>query len=303
MAFDLDKFVNDLDDVTAEERDQLRGLFGKSKKAQGAVLRQSDYDRLMNDNKSTLAAKEAEVEQRRADVDKEFAALATWKTDQDGRITQMQDALAKAERDELVARQAVQRLAQENGIDPNTLLAATTVVPPGKQVVDPNTGDFVSETELTRRMSLMAVGQFRTNAQLLDLEREHRLVFGTEMPSAEGLLDEVLAEAKRGNTSASLRDVWRKKYNVDAKLEEKKEADIQKRITDAVRENEVKLRSDAALGSRQFSEEPLSPALRMAKAHHAKTADPGAVRPGVAAAVRKFEELQQEARRANAGGS
>lgn len=293
MQFDVEAIIRDVDDLTVEDREILRGLYGKSQKLQGGYLRQADYDRGLNKAKEEASRANEEVARARSEVESEVRALAEWKTGQDGNLQALQTRAAKAEQDALTARQALERAATDAGTDVSRYLEGASVVTPKVETPAFDASRFVDRDALSK----VVLGNLDVQAEMLDLAAEHQQLFGEPLRNARELVAGVMDEAKRGNTNATIRDAWRKKFDVDAKLKANDEASIQRRISDAVTAAEVRIKSEAALGSGQFSQNhgALSPVLQMAAAK-AGTRH-GGIRPGVEAAIGAHNQAEAAKRK------
>lgn len=260
MAFDVEAAIKELD-LSVEDAATFRTLHGKYPKVKEFGMRQSEFDRAMNAGKAELAASKAALDQAKADVEAEVGSLATWQTEQQGKLTAAQTRLAEEEGKALKARQALEKIASEAGVDPAKYLdTTTTVVPPVVKPADVPAG--VSREDLARAM----LGNARTAAEIVDVNREHRKLFGEDLPNAGALLDAALEEAKRGNTNVTVTQIWEKVHGVPAKREAMRTADIDRRIEEARQAGELKGRTDAALGQNNFrnTDDLRSPVLKAA---------------------------------------
>ncbi len=298
MPVDVKKFVTDLDDVSADDRAHLERIFGGSKKAQEAVMRQDEFDRQMNagkqklkDDEAALATKRSELAAQEAELNAEVTTLATWKTTSERTLADARAAVTAAEQKVATTRSALDRAVTDAGLDRDTYLKDVPDVKPNlddkkpkEPVVDDKDSKFIDRTQLERGV----IGAARLSAQLADLQQEHLKVFGVPLPAAEALLDETLERARKGEQGVSIRTVWAEKHKVSDAIEAQSKAAQDQRVKDAVEAERIRVTSEMAIsGGRERSEQAASPVLQMAAkkdgVHQA------GVRPGVEAAVKDFE--------------
>jgi len=312
MPFDVEAFIRETG-AEGQDAEDFRRLFGKNPKAQGLVLRQADYDRAMNDGKAKLSALEADLAQKRADVEAEYNALTTWKTGAEtdlkaakaaelaaaNRVTSLRAALEKAATDagRSLAEYYRDEAAAAAGGDERR--GAGGGGGDERRVRDPETGQFVSLEQFANA----TIAQTRNTEKLFHIGNMHRELFGTSLPIDADLTGELLAAVKRGESAATLEGVWERKFKVGEKREELRKAAVEKEINDRVTARLQEERSAAALrGTTGYGdEEPQSPVLRDAAARAAarvKDGNPGGVGNPLAPAVAMFDKLLRQGRNA-----
>ena len=102
--------------LTGEEAQQMRAIFEKSPKAQeqikGGLLRQSDYSKHLND----VDKAKKDLEAKQAKLDAEFARLAAYGADADGKVLAAQRAVESAEAKVVKATNRAKRWAETYGV-------------------------------------------------------------------------------------------------------------------------------------------------------------------------------------------
>ena len=247
--FDLKGWIADLG-VSDEERAQLETILGKApdraEKLKGSVLRQSEFSRKMNDLSTQMTAKERALADKEAEIEHERGQLVQWKTGADTKLT---DAITKAdklERERFALEQKMRALATDYGVDVSDVLPAAGTPPPAAAPVASalDTSKFIDRDTYQNGV----IGMVRTAAQIQKLAAEHRRLFGSELDNPEELVDTVLEAAKKGQT-INLQGAWESKFKVADKRRELDEAAVQKRIDDAVKAAEMKVRSEANIAT------------------------------------------------------
>lgn len=157
--------------------------------------RNDDWEQLQEKNLATLkAAEEETIRARREAADKaELLRIA-----KDFGYLNDDDARKKQEEIDAQKRQGTQ-----GGFDPN----------------DPKFQDFSGR---------FAVGQGRAMAMYTDIANQHQRLFGEPLDGFEKLYDEFLALSPQQRQNTTMKDVWEKKFNVQAKRDEmtaKRQAD------------------------------------------------------------------------------
>lgn len=119
MGFDVEKWLTDEMDFSVDEAKALAPQFSsRSDKLEKGILRQSDYSRQMNDLKK-LEGQLAENSER---LNADLAEFATLTAGEQGEATKLRERIEKAENKAFALTQKITRFAEENGIDPKTLL-------------------------------------------------------------------------------------------------------------------------------------------------------------------------------------
>lgn len=267
----------------------------------GSALRQGDYSRVMGEIQK--AQKDVENSQRLLQ-EKEVATtkfqteLGEWKA---GAQKNYDKALAERETAERKAAAYIAKLknvAAASGFDPDEILKELDVVE--QKPVETAQPQFDAAKYLTIEQAQKFTAEAAyLDAMIYDIGEQHRDLFGSRLPNAK----ELVAEAV--NSKQSIEQVWKNKYKVDDKIKERSDADVQKRIDDAVTTERNKILSERGLPNPRpdrntdpYTSHKLfsNPALKAEaeKAHHN---DLSASSEGVSAAVASFNEGKYKATR------
>jgi archaellum component FlaD/FlaE len=130
-----------------------------------------------------------------------------------------------------------------------------------------------------------------------DLADEHRTLFGKPMSRVE-LVSALQEEVKRtGNGNIGLREVFEKKFNVAGKREEVREAEVQRRITDAVKARETAMADEYALRSTNqpaFQNDNPSPIFASLRKEGDKPTHVAGVPEAVVASIAAFRKIRAD---------
>lgn len=183
----------------------------------------------------------ASLEKSYGAVEQERDFLASW------RETTANPHIAEVEAREIAARQEAARLrelvqiAKDYGVPGVEAAPAAPAAPAANpnQPRDPGTGQYVDRQFLDNYGRDFALGQRKAMAQYVDVANEHQRLFGQPLESFEALLTDIdnLPAHERGRLG--LKDVWARKYNVEAKRQEIKAAE-QKKHDDAIRAEAIR---------------------------------------------------------------
>jgi hypothetical protein len=274
MAFDIQAWLKELNTdnvLSAEELTALQGAVSKPavlKKIEEGTLRQSDYSRKMG-----------ELQQKERETVALQTSLKEWKATADKQI----------EASNLTAKQKEQRLAQieasvkakasEYGLDIAEIIPPeSTPAPVVPQNQDPQSPRFLAREDWEKAQAEMARNYPLLPAALHDLSVKHRKTFGTDLEDTTSLVRKAMESQK------PLAQVWEEEFKVADKLKEIQEADVNRRIAEAVAAKENQLRSELQLPAPR-PEAGHSPVLTVIKPQEQQK--PGG---GVAAAVAAFNE-------------
>lgn len=247
-VFDAKQFLGELG-FSQTEVDELAPKFqgDRAEKLKGAVLRQQDYSRQMNEAQATLAAKQAEIaetEQRLAAEAAEWASLtAAEKAASQALRTQHE----QTQRELLRHQQAFTRIAQEAGVDPKTYLGdPTPTPPPAPEPTTPalDTSKFASADAVAQlaRLSL------QIPAQITALAIEHRRLTGQDLDPTALVAELEKRASTRGNQKPlDLRTIWEEQHNIGQVRADAEAARIKKLEDDAFARGREAAMSEAAL--------------------------------------------------------
>jgi hypothetical protein len=258
--------------LSAEELTALQGTLSKPqvlKKIEEGTLRQSDYSRKMG-----------ELQQKERETVALQTSLKEWKATADKQI----------EASNLTAKQKEQRLAQieasvkakasEYGLDIAEIIppeSTTGTTPSATTETTPNPR-YVPREDWEKAQAEMARNYPLLPAMLQDLSVRHRKLFGTDLEDTTSLVRKAMESQKR------VEDVWEETFEVTKKRQEIQEADVTRRIAEAVAAKENQLRSELQLPAPR-PEAGHSPVLTVIKPQEQQKQS-----GGVAAAVTAYNE-------------
>jgi len=262
MAFDVAKFANEIslpDDI----KTSLLGLFEKDPsvvtKLESVFTREVD---------SRLSPLQTALDAKQRDLDAQFETLASIRGRDSDDFDKLQKQVEKTVAERAVLETRLRKVAAENGIDPEPLLKDITTEAARVETKVESTFDRDKLfAEVDKRANVMGLSAFENAALMEDLATEHQTLFGKPMSRVE-LIATLKETVKRtGNTNLGLRDVFEQKYNVAARREEIREADVQKRIDAAVaaaktaQADELALRSQSTAPTQFHQESPIFAAV------------------------------------------
>jgi len=208
----------------------------------GSVLRQSDYSRAMADVQKAKQDAEKAFNDKNEAVTKYQQELAQWKA---GADTNFQKALKEREAAARKSEAAIARLrtlAVANGLDENEVLRDidTAVITPKKEeetVPNIDTSKFLTREDATRVMAESAL----IDASIHDIAMDYMELTGQPLKGAATLVQEALKAGK------PLTQYAEEKFKFGELRAKRGEADIQKRIDEAVAAKTAQLVSDGLI--------------------------------------------------------
>lgn len=222
------------DDATIE---QIADKFTPAQMAKIAegTMRQSEFDRVMNEGKAEIAKSQRELAEANDKLNRELAEWATVQA-QGGTATKaMQDALDKAQADVLKLTQKLTRVATDAGLDPQKILTEVQVTTePPKAPPAPDLTGYAKSDDVSRSIGQLAEMSLTLPAELQQLAYEHQQLFGTALDTRT-IVAEIKARAgTRGNTKPlDPRAIWEEAHKVADKRTEVEKARVDRLIADA----------------------------------------------------------------------
>lgn len=210
-AFDTKKWLmDDLGFSEEEAKDLLPKFETRAEKVQSGYLRQSDYDRRMNEGKAELAAANDKL-------NAEMAEWASLTASEKQSATQLRVDLEASQQEVLRLKQSVTRIASEAGLDPTKVLGTE---PPPKKDEPPKGPDLSGYAKRDDVMGL-ATMSLTLPAELMAIAEEHRELTGERLDTRE-IVREIQSRAgTRGNQkSLDPRAIWEELKGIPAKREE-----------------------------------------------------------------------------------
>lgn len=214
-VFDAKAFLGDLG-FSGTDLDELAPKFSTPERAaalEKSVKRQSDYSRAMDAGRAEIAAKQAELqakEQQLVGEASEWAQLTAQEKAASGTLRQQ---LEQTQAEALRHRQQLERLAQEAGVDPKTLVGDAPVAVVTKPTetapaFDPKYASAESIGALAR-MSL------QLPAQIADLKDEHFALTGQRLNTTALVAEMERRASTKGNTKpVDLRAIWEETHAI-----------------------------------------------------------------------------------------
>ena len=293
--FDYKAFARELG-MASEDQSALDALFGKYPDAPSKI------DSVLTAQvEARVQPLQAEIAKKQGELDEQFTVLGSIRS---GDAKAVEDA---EKRIELLSGQMatlterVKRVARETGVDADTLLKdllpVASVDPPRQEpnALDPSR----IEAAMNAKTWLGVVN----TAILEDLVDEHRALFpGQTFNRSAFLKDYQDTLARTNNGNLSLRDVFDKKFNVQARRDEMAEQKVQQRIQEAVQRKVTEMNDEIALRGNPMPEMRVQSATQLDGLLRSKdsTAHVAQLPDGVSAAIidirkRRAERLAKSA--------
>ncbi len=256
MAFDTKKWLVDELGFTAEDADAMLPKFAdRSDKIEKGYLRQSDYSKSMNDLKKTQ-------DELATANDRLTAEMAEWATLTEKEKRESGDLKAKLDASEEKAfrlNQKLTRLAEDNGIDPKTVLGDD---PPPEKKKEPVFDASTLEANINNRIGGVAKYMMTLTAKIPRIAREHRELTGEDfdVDAFVSGIEADLAKNKTDNMDPIAR--WEAQYGIPAKRTEKSKTQHDAEIAAAEERGRVAARSEQMLPNQRPAGERESPVLR-----------------------------------------
>jgi hypothetical protein len=220
MPFDVKAFLDEVlegSEVTAEKREAIQSVLADekaAKKLEAGYLRQSEFSKVMNaaeKDKQTAVEQAKAAEKRYNEAYDDIAAK--WKAESDrltrqfedekltrGQLEQKLEAL-KEKYDIEAADLELERKRETGKEAPKSGISAEEI----QKLIDQGV-----ETRLSRSMPNVA----RFTAEMIDLEKNHKLLFPDKPLNASELL------RKAEESGKSVGDTWRETWKVDERITE-----------------------------------------------------------------------------------
>lgn len=220
------------------------------------VMRQSDYDRMMNEGKAEITTAQQTLNDANERLNREMAEWAIVQAEGGAQTEQMRKDVEAAKLAAFKARQAIERLGQQHQIDvtqvlsevtqvaPMTIPAATVPVTPAA----PDLKNYVTAEDYRSTIGQLGNMALHLPAQLLSIAGEHQTLYGAPIDTRTITAEIEKRASTRGNQkSLDPRQVWDELYNVSAKRTEVAEATQTKLLADAESRGYEKGRSEIAI--------------------------------------------------------
>ncbi len=245
MAFDTKKWLTEDLGFTADEADTLLPKFGdRADKIEKGYLRQADYSRSMNDLKTL----EGQIAKNEAKLNADMAEWAEMTAGEQAASTKLKADIEAAQTRAYQLEQRLKRVAEENGIDPKTVLEGDPTPPKVKEPVAFDSKEL--EVRINTQLGGIATYMLDLNAELPAIAQEHFDLTGQRLDT-RAFIAGIKADIKAGKTD-NLDPVkrWEAEHQIPQKRIEKQNADIDTRIKAAREEGRTAGISEAALARR-----------------------------------------------------
>ena len=236
--------------------EQLAGLNKKQLEALASgYMRQSDYDRAMNEGKAELAKAQGELDAANGRLNAEMAEWATLTAAEKQNATKQRQDLERAQADVLRLRQTVERVGQETGVDVSKYLEGQPA--PVKQP-EPASVDLTGYAKLDQLQAAnaqLAEMMLSFTPELMQLSIEHQALYGQPL-DARDIVKELRSRATtKGNQKPTdPRAIWEELHKVPEKRAEVEK----KRFDDAIAQAEARGR-EAAMSEAHIPGQTTSP--------------------------------------------
>ena len=208
--------------------DQLTGLSkAQLEKLAEGYMRQSDYDRLMNEGKAELQKAQSELETANQRLNAEMAEWAQVQSGSKQATDKMRADLEAAQNRVLLLQQRVTRIATDAGLDVSKALEGIDQPPPKKpDTPQVDLTGLAKLDDVNQQFGRLANMALELPAILDDLRDEHHDLFGKRL-NTQDIVKEIQARAgTRGNTKTlDPRAIWEELHKVPerrAEVEKKK---------------------------------------------------------------------------------
>jgi len=205
------------------------------------VLTRSDYSRKMDE----LSKAKADVETERQKVTDLMAQNTQWKTGEESRLT---DALRRAQAAETRLFNVQQKLRDEYDAYPETLknlgLDGEVITKPDTSPLqDSKQVNYLTNEDFDKRANEQGMTFMSIQNQLFKVGKQHRKLFGSD----DDYDPDDLLKFALDNKLSSIESAWEQKYNVSAKREEIRQAEVKRQIAEAVTLAKSQWESELAL--------------------------------------------------------
>ena len=244
VAQEVEQFIAD-SGMTPEQATKFRAAFEEVPKAQevfkGNALRQSDYSKHMNDVK----AAEAGLVEKQKKLDAEFARLAAYGADADGKVLKAQQAVEAAQSKLVKAQNRAQRWMETHGVPEEEV---KEVFGEGQPIIEP---PKVPPPPANPDDAPMTIGEFKKQAQAFGQQFaylpavqqgimvEHYNLFGKFPENMEEVVKTAmeagrpLKEVAAEHYKFAERKEELKEAKYDEKYKKKYEAELQQKLSEA----------------------------------------------------------------------
>lgn len=230
----VDELRTTLKDEVGFTDEQLTGLTKPQlEKLADAYMRQSDYDRAMNEGKAALEVERGKLTDAETRLNYE---MAEW-----GKLTNAEKSNSQAQRQQLEAaqadvlrlRQTIERVGTEHGIDVTKVLDGAPAPKP-TETPKVDLSGYLSVDDFRTQQAQLANIMLTFPAELFALNQEHQALFGKPL-DAQAIVKEIQSRANTKGNQKPLdpRTIWEEQNKVPEARDTKQKAEFDKAIKDA----------------------------------------------------------------------
>lgn len=230
MAFDVKKWLTDDMGFSAEQADALAPQFADQKRVSVLETRYLDPSARakFEADQAALAKAQADFAAANERLNTEMAEWASLSAKEKQDRQAQHDALIAAQTQAYELEQRLKAVAQQNGIDPASVLPAKPAAKPEEK---PTVTPEIDEKRFLRPEQVAPLFDYNLNlpAQLQFIADEHRELTGQRLDT-RAIVAEIQARAKKNDPNIDPVKVWEEKYDIpkirESKAKEQYEADI-----------------------------------------------------------------------------
>jgi hypothetical protein len=276
---DLAQWVESLP-LAPEVKASLKAEIGKEevvKALKDQVMMRSDYSRAMDEARAQAEALNREKEEALAQAEAIIQANTKWREENEKVVEQ---ALRRAQAAEQQKLRLVQSLRDDYGATDDYLktLVSDDTPPPPTPSQPGKTDDALKREDIDK----LITDGIRLQAVLHNLNREHRQLFGDDIPDLEALINHA------AQNKLDVKTAWEQLHKVADKRQELSQADLKRRIDAAVQEEKVKWESEQRLP--RIRPENAQGIFKVIEGEQPASSEVAKRQERVAAAVARFRE-------------
>jgi hypothetical protein len=217
MAFETKAWLADLGFTDAEITDLLPKFDARKAKVEAGQLRQSDYDRRMNEGKAALAQQQQAIADKDAQLNAEMAEWARLKQTDATAAAEQKTRVQQLETEKFQLEQSLKDLATQAGVDPATVLPTRTTPGPDPKPAPAAPALPFDPTQVVTFDKLGPIVSLLLNQspEIYAITAEHQRLTGKPLPPEDlaAMVQEMPVRAGK-KQPADLRAIWEEKYSI-----------------------------------------------------------------------------------------
>ena len=240
MAFDIQKWLVDDLKFTVDEATALLPQFQtRADTLEKGQLRQADYSRQMND----ITRLQTDLKTNSDRLNREMAEWAEIRAQDSDAAKTAREQLEKTQLEKFQLEQALQRVAEQAGIDPRTVLPGGPPTPP--KPPEPQKPEPFDPKPIMQTVGSIADYLLGMQAELPAIMAEHQALTGEHLDTRK-FIEEVKARAAK-KEDVDPRRLWETLYEIPQKRDAKRQTDYDTAIRAAEARGREAARSEAAI--------------------------------------------------------